>query len=101
MYDYSSSAPVQFQYSPIIAGDSLPLPNIIAPKDDGRNETFVQRQFWAAPALRIFSRWGQEVYSTRQYLNDWKGAGLPDGIYYYRFEGEQGRTTKGWLEVRR
>jgi hypothetical protein len=89
------------QIAPIVVGPSEPLPNIITPNADGLNETFVQQQFCEAPALHVFSRWGQEVYRTAHYRNDWAAPGLPNCIYYYRLLGEQGRAAKGWLEVRR
>jgi len=87
--------------APIVVGPSVPLPNIITPNADGLNETFVQQQFCELPELRVFSRWGQQVYRAAQYRNDWAAPGLPDGVYYYRLVGEQGRAVKGWLEVRR
>ena len=87
--------------APFTLGEPRPLPNIITPNADGLNETFVQQQFCELPELRVFSRWGQQVYRAAQYRNDWAAPGLPDGVYYYRLVGEQGRAVKGWLEVRR
>jgi len=87
--------------APIVLGEPSVLPNIITPNGDGLNDFFVQRQFCDPPALRIYSRWGQEVYRSEQYRNDWNAPGLPAGTYYYRFTGEQGRSAKGWLEVQR
>lgn len=97
---YGANCTRTVQYA-FVVGESQMLPNIITPNGDGFNEFFVQRQFCAAPALRIFSRWGQEVYHTEHYLNDWNAPNLPDGIYYYRFTAEQAPTVKGWVEVRR
>jgi hypothetical protein len=59
----------------------------------------------------IFNRWGDEVYSSADYRNDWdghctKGVGptgaLPDGTYYYVVELNGGeRTEKGYLQIAR
>ena len=106
---YTATLSIQYGYgctktlqvAPIVVGPSVPLPNIITPNADGLNKTFVQQQFCELPELRVFSRWGQQVYRAAQYRNDWAAPGLPDGVYYYRLVGEQGRAVKGWLEVRR
>lgn len=40
--------------------------------------------------LRIFNRWGNEVYFSAGYRNDWdgtyRGEPLPDGAYFYVVE---------------
>ncbi|MCB0695630.1 MAG: gliding motility-associated C-terminal domain-containing protein, partial [Saprospiraceae bacterium] len=41
--------------------------------------------------LHIFNRWGQSVFATNNYNNDWRGQSqqgteLPEGAYYYVFE---------------
>lgn len=77
------------------------LPNIITPNGDGLNDVF---RFRNAPltklALHIFTRWGQQVYVSTDYQQDWNAAGLPDGIYYYYVvPANDGTSVKGWLEV--
>ena len=99
--EYQRGCPRAVALPPLVLGEPQSLPNIITPNADGLNEFFVQRQFCELPELRVFSRWGQQVYHTAHYQNDWNAAGLPSGTYYYRFLGEQARTAKGWLEVRR
>ncbi|MDO7847877.1 gliding motility-associated C-terminal domain-containing protein [Hymenobacter sp. M29] len=98
--DYAGGCPRTITLPPVVVGEPQPLPNIFTPNGDQLNEFFIQRQFCELPTLRVYSRWGQEVYHAAQYRNDWNAAGLPDGVYYYRFEGERRQTVKGWLEVR-
>jgi gliding motility-associated-like protein len=79
------------------------LPNIITPNGDNLNEFFkvehVENRKWN---LRVYNRWGKEVYYTEHYLNDWSAKGLSDGIYYYIMDShELGKTVKGWIEVAR
>ena len=65
------------------------------------NETF-QPRFSCRPAsLEVYSRWGQRVYQTDDYHNDWDAAGLANGIYYYLLRDADDRRVKGWVEVRR
>ncbi|RZJ58131.1 MAG: gliding motility-associated C-terminal domain-containing protein [Hymenobacter sp.] len=77
------------------------LPNIITPNGDGLNDVF---RFGNAPltkvTLHIFTRWGQQVYASTDYQQDWNAAGLPAGLYYYDVvPAKEGKSVKGWLEV--
>ncbi|RAK68384.1 hypothetical protein DLM85_10215 [Hymenobacter edaphi] len=75
-----------------------PVPNIITPNNDQLNDVFdVTRG--CPPRLQVFSRWGNSVYESAAYANDWGGGTLPAGVYYYRLQFADGRTAKGWLEI--
>jgi gliding motility-associated-like protein len=88
------------QFAPLEIGEVF-VPNIITPNGDKVNETF-QPRFSCQPAsLKVFSRWGQEVYKTDSYANNWRAEGLAAGIYYYLLRDSTGRTMKGWVEVAR
>jgi len=59
-------------------------------------------RFSCRPAtLRVFTRWGNKVFETENYRNDWRAEGLPDGVYYYHLKDAEGRTVKGWLTIQR
>jgi hypothetical protein len=52
--------------------------------------------------LTIFNRWGQEVYSTANYQNDWNGKGVHDGVYYYILvltDGSEPADYTGFVHV--
>jgi gliding motility-associated-like protein len=55
--------------------------------------------------LKIYNRWGAQVYETRNYRNDWKGdwngTPLPDGVYFYIFDDGKGKTYSGTLTILR
>ena len=87
----------------VFAGD-LYIPNVITPNGDGKNDLFVVIGLDRYPGstLRIFNRWGSEVYQSEDYHNDWGGSGLNAGTYYYVLTantptGKQ--TYKGWVEI--
>jgi len=87
-------------FAPLEVGEVF-MPNIITPNGDQKNPTF-QPLFSCRPAsLDVYSRWGQRVYQTNDYHNNWDAQGLPDGIYYYLLRDADDRRVKGWVEVRR
>ncbi|SDL83843.1 gliding motility-associated C-terminal domain-containing protein [Catalinimonas alkaloidigena] len=86
--------------------DLINPPNVFTPNGDDKNEVFVltdlppdncNDQFLA---VRIYNRWGKEVYQndTRDFA--WTGDGLPIGIYYYVVEYRR-RKVKGWVQIMR
>jgi gliding motility-associated-like protein len=79
-----------------------PVPNIITPNNDRQNDRFVINERTRGPwQIAIYSRWGQRLYHSADYQNDW-GADAPAGVYYYLLQSAvDGRPKKGWLEVLR
>jgi gliding motility-associated-like protein len=64
--------------------------NVITPDGNGINDTWYIENIDAYPQsdLKVFNRWGEIVYSSKGYLNNWKGKNmngdvLPDGTYIY------------------
>ncbi|MCI1188251.1 gliding motility-associated C-terminal domain-containing protein [Hymenobacter sp. DH14] len=86
-------------FSPIEVGE-MKIPNIITPNRDSLNETFRPRFSCQPTSLEVYSRWGQRVYQSDDYHNDWDARNLPDGIYYFLLRDANGRRQKSWLEVR-
>jgi len=79
------------------------LPNVITPNGDASNQTFVLRGLLAADwSVRIFNRWGREIYHREHYDNSWAAEGQAAGLYYYLLSNARtGQRYKGWLEVTR
>jgi gliding motility-associated-like protein len=69
--------------------DSLIFPNVFTPNGDGVNDYFVidklETEHYLGRDLIVFNRWGKKVYEASAYINQWDGAGLPDGTYFYIF----------------
>ena len=76
------------------------IPNIITPNGDGRNDRFAITIPASGPwALAIYSRWGQRIYRSADYRNEW-GAEAAPGVYYYLLQAaDNSLPLKGWLEV--
>ena len=93
----------------------LTIYNEFSPDGDGINETFVIDCIEQYPnnTLEVYNRWGNIVYSTKKYLNDWDGTSngravinqsdkLPVGTYYYVLDLGDGSDAKvGWLYINR
>jgi gliding motility-associated-like protein len=86
----------------------LVVPNVITPNNDGRNDRFVvpNLELYQQPALQVFNRYGQLIYDTQAYRNDWDGGSYPSGTYFYVLRavrpGREGQLEyKGWLQVLR
>ncbi len=65
------------------------IPNTFTPNNDGVNDTWVIRYLESYPSssIKIFNRFGQEVFKEDKYSGPWDGKGggidLPQGMYYY------------------
>ncbi|WP_343671805.1 gliding motility-associated C-terminal domain-containing protein [Chitinophaga sp.] len=80
------------------------IPNVITPNGDGKNDQFVIKglDLYPGSRLEIYNRWGNQVYRSDNYSNNWKGEGLSAGIYYYvlRINMAGGpQLYKGYLEL--
>jgi gliding motility-associated-like protein len=79
--------------------EKLTLPNVITPNGDGLNERFDINARYGPHKLVIVNRWGQIVYQSQNYKNDWSAADLEKGVYYYSLTPPSGRICKGWILV--
>lgn len=72
---------------PVNIGDHLlNIPNAFSPNSDNINDTWVIRNIHLYPEneLIILNRWGNEVFRSKQYHNQWDGSDLNDGSYFYK-----------------
>ena len=82
----------KIKFKPLIFAD------FFSPNGDGHNDTFMILNIEEYPInkLFVFNRWGEVVYTSEPYKNDWDGTmninhaifgdKLPEGMYFYRFE---------------
>lgn len=82
------------------------MPNVFTPNDDGINDNFEiegLEQFDRVELL-IFNRWGNEVYRSTNYQNNWNGQNLLEGVYYYQMTTDKGgnrQYQEGWVLLKR
>jgi gliding motility-associated-like protein len=88
----------------------LNISQVITPNGDGNNDTWFIYNIENHPGtiIRVFNRWGKEVYYSRDYKNDWNGHykdydnSLPSaGSYYYQIDlgGDGTIDANGWLYI--
>jgi gliding motility-associated-like protein len=79
--------------------------NVITRNNDSKNDKFIAKgiENFQSNELIIFDRWGNHVYKTKDYQNDWGGEGLVAGTYYYilRLEDKNRNLIeyKGWVQL--
>ena len=89
---------------------NVAVPNAITPNDDGKNDALVIDGIdqFAENELVIFNRWGDVLYTSKPYKNDWRGTNqsgqdLPEGTYYYvlRLNTANGKILRGDMTILR
>jgi gliding motility-associated-like protein len=93
--------------------DLLPtyVPPGFSPNGDGINDKFVvQNADGKLVSLEMYNRWGNRVYRSKDYRNDWGGEvtegfflgkDIPDGTYYYIIIIDNKDRYAGFITVNR
>jgi gliding motility-associated-like protein len=92
--------------------DQMNISEAFTPNGDGINDTWVISNIENYPAsvVRVFNRWGAEVFVARNYQNDWDGQSkgnsstLPAASsYYYQIDldGNGSIDKQGWIYINR
>jgi gliding motility-associated-like protein len=89
----------------VVSNDYCSIQKGISVNNDGFNDVFELTNL-DVNYLQIFNRYGMEVYSKRNYTNEWggnsnDGVELPDGTYYYVIEQRSGTVKTGWIYINR
>lgn len=95
-----------------IYDSGINAPEGFSPNGDGINDQLVFRglEHYLQSQLDVFTRSGQPVYHSLDYLNDWNGTTLkstltdlqlvPTGVYYYVLKlGGTNRSIKGFVYI--
>lgn len=106
-----------FNYNMIIKPVKLFIPNVFTPNGDTYNDLFEigiyiddenkdyelpLNDYYRSSKLVVFNRWGNVVYESDDYQNDWDGGKLADGVYYYVLKCEGAKNNdvfKGTVSI--
>jgi len=87
--------------------DTLIIADLLTPNGDGVNDTWLIEGLSLIDGctVSIFNRWGNKLYETTSYQNEWDGTKngklLPDGAYFYVIECDGEVSYKGPVTLMR
>jgi gliding motility-associated-like protein len=73
------------------------VPNVFTPNGDGFNDTFQIPNIQIGWKIIIFNRWGQRLYESEDYKNDWDGNEFSDTEFFYQLISPSGNICNGHL----
>ena len=92
----------------LIHVNDLFIPQGFSPNGDGVNDRWEVTGIAAFPGntLKVFNRWGQLVFESYGYENEWDGRAmfgrdLPDATYFYVLNLTSDRTYNGHVILKR
>jgi len=97
---------------------TIKIPNVITPGSTGYNDRFIiefgemhgliaddesnvptPADYGIPVSIVVYNRWGDPVFTSHDYKNDWYGEGLASGVYYYEVTIQGYATCKNWIHV--
>ena len=93
----SNAFKLEFENLPFIA-------NVITPNNDGDNDTWKidNRELYGVVKVQVVDRYGNIIYQSENYQNDWDGGELNPGTYFYVVQIEKlDLTSQGPLMILR
>lgn len=91
--------------------EEIVMPNVFTPNNDLNNDLFIPILYEHVPSsiLKVYNRWGLEVYYSQSLLNGWDGKhyskDCPEGVYYwvieYQNNKEEHQKLTGYVNLLR
>jgi len=81
----------------------ITIPNVFSPNGDGSNDNleFTGVEFYPNSDLKVYNRWGNVVYESTSYRNQWSPKDLSEGTYYYILTRNDGKEYAGHVTLLR
>jgi gliding motility-associated-like protein len=101
----TGGCPIQVVLNLTIIPDlSFEFPNVITPNSDGTNDVFEIQNLPENTKVLILNRWGNILFSSDNYQNNWdgkdnSGKDLVDGVYFYKYTAQDGKTGHGFVHL--
>jgi|GEM_PF-5383252 len=79
------------------------IPNIFTPNGDGSNDFFYVKglDLYPESSLYIYNRWGNLIFKSTNYRNQWSGSESGTGTYYYVLNRADGKSFTGHFDIAR
>jgi gliding motility-associated-like protein len=100
-----TDGPVYYTPNPTFANSELHFPNVFSPNNDGTHDKWEIRNILNYPdnEVTIINRWGNQVYHSKTYKNNWDGDNLSEGTYFYivrvKLCDGQDKMFKGYVMI--
>lgn len=88
-----STLQLPIEYKPIL------IPSLFTPNGDGKNETFQILNVEESFSLDVYNRWGEKVYASEKYGNDWSANNLVEGVYFFQIRFQDNIQCASWVFV--
>lgn len=77
------------------------IPDVFTPFTvDGKNDFFIIKGNEPDSKIEIYNRWGNLIYHTNNYGNDWDGSNATDGVYFYIYtKKKEIEPYKGYVQI--
>jgi gliding motility-associated-like protein len=93
-----------YEINPEDCNLELIIPNVISPNADDVNDFFEIENLSENTELIILNRWGNVVFSSDNYQNNWEGTDnsgneLADGVYTYKIKTQANYVFHGFIHL--
>ncbi|HTA26835.1 MAG TPA: gliding motility-associated C-terminal domain-containing protein [Bacteroidia bacterium] len=100
----SGGCEAEVVFTIFVQDQTIIIPNVITPNNAGSlgldNVFFITNlNYYPNSKLTIYDRWGKQIYTNSNYLNDWNGGGQSDGVYYYTLILQNGKKYQGFYQL--
>jgi len=102
-HNWNPAEPVTRSVSALASFDNIM--SLFTPNNDGINDYWYisDMEDYGNISVSIYNRFGNKVYETRSYNNDWdgiwNGKQLPSASYYYIIKSEKRGTINGVVNI--
>jgi gliding motility-associated-like protein len=90
-------------YQQIVVPLEIEVPNVFSPNGDGQNDAlvFTGAEYYPGNKLSVYNRWGQPIYETTSYRNNWRAPNVSEGTYFYVLKLPNGKEYTGHVTLLR
>jgi gliding motility-associated-like protein len=83
---------------------TVTIPNVVTANNDGVNDLFIIQGLKPNTSVTILNRWGDLVFETNNYQNNWDGRDLSgvllnEGVYTYILTTSNGTQEHGFIHL--
>ncbi|HNK42800.1 MAG TPA: gliding motility-associated C-terminal domain-containing protein, partial [Flavobacteriales bacterium] len=92
-----------YTYQQVVMPTEIEVPNVFSPNGDNQNDALVFEgvEFYPNSSLKVFNRWGQPIYESSSYKNNWRAPGVPEGTYFFVLKLPNGKDYSGHVTLLR